>query len=39
MLKTKVRKTMASDHPEYPEMSALDVLGNCEDFREQIGAM
>ena len=37
--KTKMRKTLPSDHPEYPEMSALDVLGNCEDFREEIGAM
>ena len=39
MLKTKVRKTTASDHPEYPEMSALDVLGNCEGFREEFGVM
>ena len=37
--KTKMRMRLSSDHPEYPEMSALDVLGNCKDFREEIGAM
>ena len=30
---------LAEDHQHYPEMSASHVLGNCEDFREEIGAM
>ena len=36
----KVMKAkLADDNPDYPELSAQHVLGNCEDFREEIGAM
>ena len=36
----KVMKAkLEDDHPDYPELSAQHVLGNCEDFREEIGAM
>ncbi len=28
-----------SDDPSYPDMSALAVLANCEDFRQETGAM
>ena len=27
------------DHQDYPDLSAQDVLANCEDFREETGAM
>ena len=27
------------DDPDYPEMSASTVLSNCEDFKEEMGAM
>ena len=27
------------DDPDYPEMSASTVLANCEDFKEEVGAM
>ena len=27
------------DHPNYPDDSAVCVLGNCEDFKNEIGAM
>ena len=27
------------DDPDYPELSASTVLANCEDFREEVGAM
>ena len=37
--KPGMRAKLSSDHSEYPEMSAYDVLGNCRDFREEIGAM
>ena len=30
---------LASDHSEYPTMSTHDVLGKCEYFREEIGAL
>ena len=34
-----MRAKLPPDHEEYPEMSAQDVLANCKDFREEIGAM
>ena len=34
-----MKAKLADDHPDYPELSAQHVLGNCEDFREEIGAM
>ena len=27
------------DHPNYPDDSAVCVLGNCEDFKNEIGAI
>ena len=34
-----MKAKLADDHPDYPELSAQHVLENCEDFREEIGAM
>ena len=34
-----MKSKLADDHPEYLELSSQHVLGNCEDFREEIGAM
>ena len=36
---TAMKFKLASDHSEYFTMSAQDVLANCEDFKEEIGAM
>ena len=35
----RMKAKLADDHPDYPELSAEHVLGNCKDFREEIGAM
>ena len=34
-----MKSKLADDHPNYPKLSAQHVLGNYEDFREEIGAM
>ena len=34
-----MKAKLPSDDLEYPHMSAQDVLANCQDFREEIGAM
>ena len=34
-----MKSKLADDHPDYPELSAQHVLGNCKDFREEIGTM
>ena len=34
-----MKAKLDSDHPNYPDMSAQDVLANCEDVREETGAM
>ena len=34
-----MKAKLADDRPDYSELSAQHVLGNCEDFREEIGAM
>ena len=36
---TAMKFKFAFDNSEYPTMSAQDVLSNCEDFKEEIGAM
>ena len=36
---TGMKAKLDSDHIDYPAMSAQDVLANCQDFREEIGAM
>ena len=34
-----MKANLPSDYLEYPHMSAQDVLANCQDFIEEIGAM
>ena len=36
---TGMKAKLASDHSQYPFMSAQDVIANCEDFKEEISAM
>ena len=32
----RMKAKLVDDHPDYPELSAQHVLGNCEDFREKL---
>ena len=34
-----MKAKLDSDNSDYPDMSAQDVLANCQDFREEVGAM
>ena len=37
--KAGMKAQLDSDHKDYPELSAQDVLARCQDFREELGAM
>ena len=37
--KSGMRFRLSPGDKGYPEMSAQDVLANCQDFREEVGAM
>ena len=38
-MKNGMKKKLDVDDPRYPNPSASFVLGNCEDFREEVDAM
>ena len=38
-MKNGMKKKLDVDDPRYPDLSASFVLGNCEDFREEVDAM
>ena len=37
--KAGMKAKLASEDKDYPELSANDVLANCQDFKEELGAM
>ena len=39
LYRSTMKMTLEFDHPDYPDDSASFVLGNCEDFKEEISAM